>query len=140
MIVREITSLPKPIYKPMVDMMIRTAEDMIPDSIDKLNFSTLVDFNVLNSNRSYEQLAVILHIHVVGCIPDPDGVFRDVIQQRFAFSTFIEGFRIDDKTYSEFIKRSMTHDVANLLMNIIHFAKTGEILKDESTGGLKQLI
>ena len=140
MIVREITSLPDPIYKPMVDMMIHTAEEIIPDSIDKLNFSTLVDFNVLNSNSSYKQLAVILHIHAVGCIPDPDGVFRDVIQQRFAFSTTIEASRIDDALYSAFIKRAMTYDIANLLMNIIHFAKTGEILKDESTGGLKQLI
>ena len=60
--------------------------------------------------------------------------------RRFALSYYIESYRVEDEAYAKFLQRQLVSDLANIILHIVRFAKTGEIETDETTGELKHLL
>lgn len=137
MIVKQITELPIIEYKPVVDELVRTVEATLPDSINGMKIYTFVDFytGIIDHNH----LIVKFYIHIEGEIPDFEGVKR-FVKQRFCVDVNVESFRLDDNNYIEFEKKNLTSILANVIIHIVRFTKTGEVEVDETTGGLKHLF
>lgn len=137
MIVKQITELPIIEYKPVVDELVRTVEATLPDSINEMKIYTFIDFYTGIIDPNY--LIVKFYIHIEGKIPDCEGV-KHLVKQRFCVNVNIENFRVDDNNYIEFEKKNLTSILANVIIHIVRFTKTGEVEVDKTTGGLKNLL
>lgn len=134
MTVRQFDELHKLEYKPMVDRLVETIEKTLPDSIDDCDISCIVDFNEKFDNS----LIISLYVRVYS------GLRK--IKKEFCISIHLDSLKIEDKSYAEFIERQLVADLANVILHIIRFIKTGVIEMEEIegckclTGGLKHLI
>ena len=135
MTVRKINDLHRLEYKSAVDEMVRTAENTLPDSIERFAIFSFVDFQEAYANW----ISVGFFIHVEGMIPNTDGTYK-LVKQRFGFNVTLDEFRLNDESYIEFVKNTMVSDLADIILHIIRFIKTGEIGKDEITGEPKRLL
>lgn len=132
---KEINELQDQRYKPVVDMLAKTVEDTLPDQIDELGLWSIIDFY----EDFPDSLRIQLYVNASGKICNSEGMWvRD--KQRFALSIYIESYRTEDEAYAKFLQRQLVSDLANIILHIIRFAKTGEIETDKTTGGLKHLL
>ena len=142
MTVRAINTPPDK-YKPICDIFVHTIEDMLPDSIDELKLSAVVNFDYCepyDPDRLYESLKLQTYISVTGVIRNSEGDPWEIAKRRFGYTTRIESAFLDSPDYVEDSNHSMKRDLANIILNIIKFSKTGEIVKDDATGGLVNII
>lgn len=122
-------------YKPIVDILAKTVEDTLPDTIDELRLWSIIDFY-----EDYpDSLRILLYVNASGKICDTEGRWVQD-KRRFALSLYIESYRAEDEAYAKFLQRQLVSDLANIILHIVRFAKTGEIETDETTGGLKHLL
>lgn len=134
MTVRQFDELHKLEFKPVVDRLIETIERTLPDSIDDCGTGCVVDFNEKFDNS----LIITLYIQV----------YSDSrkIRREFCISIHLNSFRLEDESYVEFTERQLVAELANIILHIIRFIKTGVIEMEEIegckclTGGLKHLI
>lgn len=134
MIVKQFDELHKLEYKPVVDRLVETIERTLPDSIDDCGIGCIVDFN----ERFDNSLIISLYVRV----------YSDSrkIRREFCISIHLNHFRLEDESYAEFLERELVADLANVILHIIRFIKTGVIEMEEIegckclTGGLKHLI
>lgn len=132
---KEINELQDQHYKPIVDMLAKTVEDTLPDQIDELGLWSIIDFY----EDFPDSLRIQLYVNASGKICNSEGMWvRD--KQRFALSICIESYRTENEAYAKFLQRQLVSDLANIILHIIRFAKTGEIETDKTTGGLKHLL
>ena len=137
MIVKQIIELPVVEYKPVVDELVRTVEATLPDSINGMKIYTLIDFYTGITDLNH--LIVKFYIHIEGKIPNCEGV-EHLVKQRFCVDVDVESFRLDDNNYIEFEKKNLTSILANVIIHMVRFTKTGEVEVNETTGGLKYLF
>ena len=122
-------------YKPIVDILAKTVEDTLPDTIDTINLWSLIDFY----EDFPDSLRILLYVHASGKIPVEEGVYLQD-KQRFALSIYIRSYEADNESYAEFLQRQLVSDLANIVLHIIRWGKTGNIETDSVTGGLKHLL
>lgn len=120
-------------YQPCIDILIKTAEDMLPDSIDMISLSCFVDLYPSPPGC----LEVRFYIHMEGRIPALDDYGIGIMKQTICSSYYIEGEIKDLDSYQKYIRGNFGYELRNIIMDIIHFSKTGELLKDIETGGIK---
>ncbi len=120
-------------YEPCIDILIKTAEDIIPDNIDMLSLSCFVDLYPLRLGR----LEVRFYIHMEGRIPALSDYGIGIMKQTICFGYCIDNGTKDLDSYQKYIRGNFGYELRNIVMDIIHFSKTGELLKDEETGGIK---
>lgn len=134
MTVRQFDELHRLEYKPVVDRLIETIERTLPDSIDDCSIGCIVDFN-----ERFDNL-LIINLYVRVCVESRK------IKKEFCISIYLDSLRIEDETYAEFMEKQLVTDLANVILHIIRFIKTGVIEMEEIegckhlTGGLKHLI
>lgn len=134
MTARQFDELHKLEYKPVVDRLIETIGKTLPDSIDDCTISCIIDFYEEFDNS----LAINLYVRVYS------GLRK--IKKEFCISIHLDSLRIEDESYAEFTERQLVADLANVILHIICFIKTGVIEMEEIegykclTGGLKRLI
>ena len=120
-------------YEPCIGILIKTAEDILPDSIDSLSLSCFVDLYPLGLGR----LDVRFYIHIEGRIPALDDYGIGIMKKTICFDYYIDNETKDLDSYQKYIRGNSGYELRNIVMDIIHFSKTGELLKDEETGGIK---
>lgn len=134
MTVRQFDKLHKLEYKSIVDRLVEIIEKTLPDSIDDCGIGCIIDFNEEFDNS----LIMTLYVRA----------YSDSrkIRREFCISIHLNNFRLEDESYAEFLERELVTDLANVILHIIRFIKTGVIEMEEIegykclTGGLKRLI
>lgn len=122
-------------YKPIVDILANTVEDTLPDTIDELGLWSIIDFY----EDFPDSLRILLHVNASGKICNAEGRWTQD-KRRFALSLYIESRRVEDEAYAEFLQKQLVSDLANIILHIVRFAKTGVVETEETTGVLKYLL
>ena len=60
-----------------------------------------------------------------------------IMKKTICFDYYIDNETKDLDSYQKYIRGNSGYELRNIVMDIIHFSKTGELLKDEETGGIK---
>ena len=119
-------------YEPCIDILIKTAEDIIPDTIDMLSISCFVDLYPLRLGR----LEIRFYIHMEGKIPALYDYGIKMMKKTICFRYCIDNDTKNLDSYQKYISGNFGYELRNIIMDIIHFSKTGELLEDEE-GGIK---
>ena len=120
-------------FEPCINILVKTVEDILPDSIDRLSLNCFVDYYP----SQFSRLEVRFYIHIEGRVPALDDYGIGIAKQTLCISYFIEYDNKDLDSYQKYIRGNFGYELRNIVMDIIHFSKTGELLKDEGTGGIK---
>ena len=132
---KEINELKDQRYKSIVDVLAKIVEDTLPDTINELGLWSIIDFY----EDFPDSLRILLYVNASGKICDTKGRWVQD-KRRFALSLYIDSYRVEDEAYAKFLQKQLVSDLANIILHIVRFAKTGEIETDETTGGLKYLL
>lgn len=132
---KKINELKDQRYKPIVDILAKTVEDTLPDTINELGLWSIIDFY----EDFPDSLRILLYVNASGKICDIEGRWVQD-KRRFALSLYIESYRVEDEAYAKFLQKQLVSDLANIILHIVRFAKTGEVETDETTGVLKHLL
>ena len=134
MTVRQFDEIHKLEYKPAVDRLVEIIEKTLPDSIDDCGIGCIIDFNEKFDNS----LIISLYVQVYS------GSRKN--RREFCIPIRLDSFRLEDDSYTKFLEKELVTDLANVILHIIRFIKTGVIEMEEIegckclTGGLKHLI
>lgn len=142
MTVKTITQLRDPKYKPIVDIIVEAIEDTVPDSIDELKLSTLIDFypEKHDPEGRYDALKVCIYIGVTGWLHNSRGIPWEIASRRIGYSLRIESAFLDSPEYPESIRHTAIQELADILLNIIKFSKTGEMANTDDMRALQHFI
>ena len=132
---KEINELKDQRYKSIVDVLAKIVEDTLPDTINELGLWSIIDFY----EDFPDSLRILLYVNASGKICDTKGRWVQD-KRRFALSLYIDSYRVEYEAYAKFLQKQLVSDLANIILHIVRFAKTGEIETDETTGGLKYLL